>query len=87
MTRTLIDVSKIPKWADPTRPRASHLALLIARTLARKDYLQIPARERGWGLAKWNTDSAAEVIEVVLNTESPAAKAGEPQEGKEKSHE
>ena len=68
-----------PKWADPARPRASCLALSIARALAREDYLQVPARERGWGLAKWNTDSAAEVIEVALNAESPAVRAVGPQ--------
>ena len=72
-----------PEWADPARPRASRLALSIARALAREDYLQVPARKRGWGLAKWNTDSAAEVIEVALNAKAPVARAGEKQEGKD----
>ena len=55
-----------PKWADLSRPLASKLALAIAKILEREGYLCIPPAKRGWGLAKWNTDSAAEVIEVAL---------------------
>ena len=67
-----------PKWADLSRPLASKLALAIAKILEREGYLCIPPAKRGWGLAKWNTDSAAEVIEVALNAKPPAARAGEP---------
>jgi len=70
-----------PQWADPTRPHASKLALAIAKALERKGYLCIPPEQRGWGLAKWNTDSVAEVIEMMLKTDLP--QENRPQEGKE----